>query len=190
MSARLKIDYSEFQTALREYQKATQKDAALILNKFGADVALHAIRMTPKASTTAKGTGKYNPAKKGYEARLYYAKGAHAAPVGERKKAAEKSYNRARSSVGFMRAGWINAAKNLGKQVRGRPFPGGAADKGYGLKAKASRLIASIFNFADGADIMGAEALQKAVKVVAARELAYAKRKLQQTATKYSGRKR
>ena len=196
MSVKLKLDLTEFQRAMKEYQKATGKDAADILNHFGGDVALRcAGALTKKAPLTKAGVGKYAPGKgKAYEQRLYFAKAASRGIKkgdGAMTGAAKKGYNKARSSTGYHRAGWINAARDLGKNPRSRPVPGLLADKGYGTKARTTALTAFIKNFAEGADVVPEQfgALQKAINIVAKRELQYAQRKLQKTATRYSGKR-
>jgi len=212
MSAKITIDYSEMQRAMREYAKVSKADGAEIVNRFGRDVAFKAVTLTPKAEAAA--IAVYAPTKPGYEGRLHFAKAAKAGAKkgsdksqvtrtktgrvakrqlgGPMTQAANKSFGRAKASSGFIKAGWFNAIVNMGGKPGTRapkPRRGSKAGKGYGVKATARSLIAWIYNFVPGADKMGEDALQSAVNFVARSKLDYAKKKLAGTAKKFSGRK-
>lgn len=188
-----------FQQSLREYRRATSKDEADIINNFGRDVIFRAIQFTPKASAAKKPLGKrYDPNNSGKtnSERTFYKilnKGKKSNVVPHSK--AKAVYNRRRSSIGYMKAGWLNAAKDFAIATKrtppkGRPIPGKDADKGYAKVARPSLFGAKAIaaNFADAVDKIGKGPLERAMRFVAISELNYAQRKLGITAEKYSAK--
>ena len=200
MSADLKIDTSEFQRAMREYAKVSKADAATIINRFAVDVAFRAVTETKAARKSGYLAAGYSPqGGKKFKQRMYYAK---QAKKGIKKgegiaEKAQKAYNQAQSSRGYHKAGWFNAIRDLGKSTRKKPVAGGTADKGYATKATIGKLIANIYNYAimnnsaTGHDEtpMQFAALNRAVQYVAKAKLEYARRKLADTAKRFSGRR-
>lgn len=203
MSGKVKIDTSEFQRAMREYAKVSKADAATILNRFAVDVAFKAQGYTKSASVKGRFlNNKYNPDPGDtYDGSIYYA------ILSEAKKSkkgqgirdyAIELYNRQRMKPGYHKAGWFNAIRDLGRDTRKKPIPGGSADKGYAKKATPYRLLANIYNYAKmynpktGHDQTNKnlQALQEAIDYVAAKRLKYARDRLAKTANKFSGRKR
>ena len=193
MKLKMRISTNDFRAALKTYQKATNKDMAEVLNRAGRNVAFKAISFTPMSRLAKHRT--YEPDGSGtHRSRLFHALATKGTRLGRAKKGqgnqqlAERLYNHRLKSRGYIKAGWIEAAKDFGGRPRARTWPGGRAAKGYGRKASTLRLEAWLFNFSDGAETVGKVPLNRAMAFVAKDMLNYAYKRMRRTAKRYSGR--
>lgn len=189
MKLKMPIDTREFTAAMREYGRATKKDEAEILNRAGRNVAFRAAQFTPQANP-AKIKGDL--ARDNLAVKILAKRGAfRGVPNSKRAELVRKLEAARIRSIRYVRQGWANAILAFG----GRPGRLGnvnsrsEAAKGYGLKASAQRLVAELANNSRGADKVGLEPLQKAIDFVAKDMLAFAQKKLAQTAAKFSARR-
>lgn len=187
----LTIDTREFQAAMKLYRKATGKDSAAVINRAGGNLALRAVQKTKKATASKMKTSKaYDPDRRPANKRTKF----HYALYRKRKKRSPTTaevrafFKRRKASRGYIAAGFISAARDFGKRTRSRPIKGGDAERGYGKKATPRKLLGIITNFADEADSVGAEGVRKAMAFVSADMVKYARKKMGQTAKKYSAR--
>ena len=189
MKLKMRISTNDFRAALKTYQKATNKDMAEVLNRAGRNVAFKAISFTPMARKSK--VDQFTPGRRGPKGRMIYAKltkeGRSRKGQGIGRKAVEE-HNKRNKSRGYIKAGWIEAAKDFGGRPRARTWPGGRAAKGYGRKASTLRLEAWLFNFSDGAETVGKVPLNRAMAFVAKDMLNYAYKRMRRTAKRYSGR--
>lgn len=185
----------EFRQALLDYQKASGKEFPQVINDKAKDVAFRAIQFTPKARLNK--LKKWEPGGTSYAGKLLHARATMGTRLGKAKKGegnkplAQKLYASRLNSRGYIAAGWLKAAQDLGGKSRSRLVklkPGGRASKGGAKKATLNRLYADIFNVADGADIVGKDALVRAVDFVAKDMQVYIDRKLSPIAKKHSAR--
>lgn len=185
--AKLELDTREFVQALNEYQRATGKDAASILNRAGRNCAFNAIRYTKSAPISK--IRKHDPARKNYSGQLFHALAAQEGiDKGKGNDArARELYNKRLKSRDYHKAGWYNALKTFGGNPRGKVQSGSLADKGFGKLATALRPIAILTNFAKGSEKQ-IGALQKAVNETARDMSRYARRVMEKTARRFSGR--
>lgn len=183
-----KLNAKPFQGALREYGRATNKDAADILNRAGRNVALRAVQLTPKA-TAAKIRAELAANNRAIYATIRRLKRAGVPQRGmSRTRFAEeinKTIAARRRSAAFVSSGWFPALADLGGRSRAAT---GSAAKGSGKRATERHLLAVLINAATGANKVGREALQQAVDFVARDMLAYAQKKLADRARQFSAR--
>ena len=178
------LDISQIQKAFEEIKRATKKDGKDILNRAGRNVCLRAIKDTPRADAAKI---------RALDPRIFIA--AVVKDLAGRKVSRaefndlvkKKRAGRARS-VGYIKAGWANAAKAFGAKG-GKVSSKGLAAEGYGKLATENKLVAVLANHARGASQVGSDALQGAINFVAKDMAAYAKRALAKTFAKHSGKK-
>lgn len=187
------VDTSQFRLALRAYRVATKKDAVEVLNRAARNVAFRASSFTPK--------GNANRIRRDLmrDKHLRYAltslslkkRGIDKLPSPQFQKEVDKLVSRRASSANYLRAGWAHAIEQLGGTFRGAKLRGAG---GFANKAIISRLIADIVNTTThqntasvrGAELIGDEALQKAIAFVAEDMITYAKQLMGPTAKKFS----
>jgi hypothetical protein len=175
----------EFRRALLEYQQATLKDGAEILNRAGRNVAFRAASFTP-ISTAAKIRADLNK-----DPHLKYAltslflrkKGRGILKSPQFREAVRKFIARRVASRGYLRSGWAPAIEALGGSYRGRKVGKG---HGWARKASMTHLVTEISNTVPGIDEMGVEALNEAIDFVAADMLEYAQGLLAKRAKEHS----
>lgn len=191
-----KVDTSQFRFALRAYRAATKKDCVTILNRAARNIAYRSSQFTPK--------GNANKIRRDLtsDPRLRFAltsiilkkRGVGRLPSPQFQKEVDKFVSRRASSANYLRAGWAKAIQDLGGTFRGAKFRGAG---GFGNKALVNRLIADIVNTTThansasvrGAELIGSEALQKAVAFVAEDMISFAKQLMGPTAKKFSATK-
>jgi hypothetical protein len=186
----LTLDTRAFRAALHEYERATKKDEAEILNHAARNVAFRAAQRTPKADRSKIVAGLHK------DPRLRFAltslqlrkKGRGILKRGAFARAVRGFVGKRAASSGYIRVGWAPAIEQLGGSFRGRkPRSKSPAAHGYGKPATPSRLFAVLANMAVGSGAVGLPALQGALNFVAADMGNYARRKMQKTANKYRG---
>lgn len=191
-----KVDTSQFIFALRAYKAATKKDSVTVLNRAARNVAFRASSFTPKGSANKIRRDLMR------DKRLRFAltsialrkKGIGRLPAPQFQKAVDSYVSRRASSANYLRAGWAKAVQDLGGVFRGAKFRGAG---GFGNKALVNKLLAEIVNTTThqnaasvrGAELIGSEALQKAIAFVAEDMITYAKEIMAPTAKKFSARK-
>lgn len=192
MSPKLHLDYREFHQAMNQYAKATKKDSEEILNKAALNAMINpkygAIANTPKADRgeiTETLTGPDRLAIKLASKRLAGSekKGKWQKQVGRK---ARRIVSRRKSAAGYIVAGFISAGGDVGG--RRRQASKFKEKLGKGKKATEQRLMATLINYAEGADIVAYNILIAAIRGAALDMKDYADRKLSKTANKYSGR--
>lgn len=176
-----------FQSALREYEKATKKEAEEVLNRATRNVLMRSIQFTRK---TTKGSVRRdsNPKRSKLLWKLAATKGhRRGRGIGAE---VDRMYQQRLNSTGYIAAGFLTSLRTFQAGYRGRSNaqlkPGGDAARGKATKAKASRLKTTFENFADGADTIAGPAVERAINYVAEDMQRYAARKFQQVANKYS----
>lgn len=209
----LQLDTREFTKALMEYQEATKKDSAYILNRAARNVAFRAASNTPKADPSAiesellKDKLALKIVTKALRAKIgtsyTTAKGKVRTVTGVSRRqiaiAAKRLIANRKKRRGFMRAGWFPAIKLFGGTIRGeRPLSGSKADLGGATLANPGRPIAKLYNAVYGRMTGKAggqsrarmeQALRQAMTFVANDMRQYAREKMINTARKYSGRR-
>lgn len=196
MATGVKVDTSQFRFALRAYKAATKKDCVDVLNRAAKNVAFRASSFTPK--------GRANRIRRDLmsDPRLRYAltsiilkkRGVGRLPSPQFQKEVDKFVSRRASSANYLRAGWAKAVVDLGGTFRGAKFRGAG---GFGNKALVNKLLADIVNTTThanaasvkGAELIGSEALQKAIAFVAEDMITFAKQLMMPTAKKFSATK-
>jgi len=174
------------QAALRLYQKATNKSAADVLNRFTRNVLMWSIRFTPK-TTLAKIRKEADPQRSKLLWKLASRDGFRKGEgIGEE---VERRYNDRRKSKGFIAAGFVKALRVFGGNSRAGGFrEGGEAAGGTGRRARDSRLVAEFTNVADGAGDVAYGPLNKAVNHVSEDMKNHAYDEMQKDAKKFSAR--
>lgn len=176
------LDTRQLSRAFREVEKATGKAEADILNRAGRNICLRAIKNTPKADGTKI---------RALDPKILVA-GAVKRMAGQRAlrpdfdRLVRKELSRRLRSVGYIKAGWIMAAKAFGGAQNGKVSKKSLAGQGYGKAATEGHLVAILANCARGADVVGNAAFQAAVDFVAKDMVAYAEKKLAETWKKHS----
>lgn len=183
-----------FKKALQKYKEATGKDEADILNRASYNVMLRAMSFTPKARLSRfPFNAKPNKGTR-YRERFFFAKLARHGRKGTPYQEAEKAHKAKRSSSGYIRAGWLNAAHEFAaaakkRPPRFRPFRRGDAARGGAKRARQGfRVEAEATNYADGADSVGSGPLRMAMDFVAVDMEDWAQAQLNKTARKYSAK--
>ena len=174
------------QAALRLYQKATNKSAADVLNRFARNVLMWSIRFTPK-TTLAKIRKEADPKRSKLLWKLASRDGFRKGEgIGEE---VERRYNDRRKSKGFIAAGFVKALRVFGGRSRAGGFrEDGEAAGGTGRRARDSRLVAEFTNVADGAGDVAYGPLNKAVNHVSEDMKNHAYDEMQKDAKKFSAR--
>ena len=164
------------------------------INKFGAESSVKAISYTKKTSM-----GKLNtidPAKGGKtkKQKVLFAL-AGKAGIKKGKGGAkimyphvQKMFSRRKSSLGSIKAGFINPAKHLGARLKSSPFAGGSASKSKGRKSTGSKMLATAKNEVNASGVYGDTPMERAMNFVVKREHAWAIKRLQKANNKFSAR--
>lgn len=171
----VKIDFRkaerDFARAMRQYTELSKKEVAEAINKKAKDVAIRAIKYTPRADKAAieaqlRANGLvYKIIKKtGLTRKQIKAK-------------AERTIRLRKRGVGYIRAGWYKAAQAFGARG-GKVRPGKLADKGTGKRATPSKTEAVMNNYTAGASVVGGMALARAMEEVRKDMMVYIARKL------------
>lgn len=188
------VDTTDFRAALRAYKIATKKDMVDVLNRAARNVAFRAASFTPKGNRNRIMRDLYK------DPHLRYAltslalrkTGVGILKSPQFQKEVDRFVARRAISAGYLRSGWAKAIQDLGGTFRGAKFKGAS---GYGDKATINKLIALVVNNTQhatpagvqGAELIGNEAMQKAVAFVAEDMMDYARKLMGFTAKKYSG---
>ena len=174
------------QAALRLYQKATNKSAADVLNRFARNVLMWSIRFTPK-TTLATIRKEADPKRSKLLWKLASRDGFRKGEgIGEE---VERRYNDRRKSKGFIAAGFVKALRVFGGRSRAGGFrEGGEAAGGTGKRARDTRLIAEFTNTAEGASKVGPAPVNRAMNHVSEDMKNHAYERMQKDARKYSAR--
>lgn len=188
-----KVDTSQFRLALRAYKAATQKDSVAVLNRAAKNVAFRAASFTPKGNAAKIRRDLMSDPHLRYALTsiLLKKKGRGRLPSPQFQKEVDKLLAKRARSANYLRAGWARSIQDLGGSFRGVKFRGAS---GFGNKATVNRLLAEIVNTTvhgdiasvQGAELIGGEALQKAVAFVAADMIQFAKDLMSKTAKQYS----
>lgn len=195
MSIEVKTSYKDATRAIELYRKATRKDLPDIMNRHGRNTAFRTVRHL-KSTTRAK-LSKHDPERIGSKRRkaprLFYAlaaKDGYKRGSGIKDEARRRFEARDRSR-GFLKAIFIKIASDYGAKMRSRANlqVGGEAGKSRAIKASITRLRTEMISglAEEGAlrEIKRAFALGLAD---ATRDMeAYAKKKMDANAGKYSG---
>jgi len=115
-------------------------------------------------------------------------------PSPQFQKEVDKFVSRRASSANYLRAGWAKAIVDLGGSFRGAKFRGAG---GFANKALVNKLIANIVNTTAhansasvrGAELIGSEALQRAISFVAQDMIEFSKQLMMPTAKQFSATK-
>jgi len=194
----MKLDTSEFQRALLKYIPTTKRDLPEIVNKRAINVAFKAIRFTPKAKPGKVRRQLKKKAKNNAPVAalllnkiqgFYGNKGFYGAKM--REEVEEFIAGKVRS-IGYMKSGWLAAAKKLARMAGQRAGRSRAA-KVYGDgdhgDAKAARggwtPTALIINRAVGIAEVGQMALQRALNAEAKEILKHVARKMKKSARRH-----
>jgi len=165
------------------------------INKFGAESSVKAISYTKKTSM-----GKLNtidPAKGG-KTKKQQVLFALASRDGVRRGTGgakimyphvQKMFSRRKSSLGAIKAGFINPAKHLGARLKSAPFAGGSASRSKGRKSRGSKMLASARNEVNASGTYGATPMERAMAFVVQREHAWAIKRLQKANNKFSAKR-
>jgi hypothetical protein len=171
----VKIDFAkaerDFSKAMRQYAELSKKEVSEAINKKAKDVAIRAIKYTPRADKSAiesqlRANGlAYKIIKKtGLTRKQIKAK-------------AERLIRLRKRSVGYIRAGWYKAAQAFGARG-GKTRPGKRADAGTGKRATPSKTEAVMNNYTKGATTVSGNALARAMEEVRKDMMVYIGRKL------------
>lgn len=195
MAENVKVDTSQFILALRAYRAATKKDCVDVLNRAARNVAFRSAQFTPKGSANRIRRDLMR------DKRLRFAltsialrkRGIGRLPSPQFQKEVDKLVSRRASSANYLRAGWAKPIQDLGGTFRGAKFRGAG---GFANKALVNKLLAEIVNTTihqnaasiRGAELIGSEALQRAISFVAADMIQFSKELMGLTAKKYSAR--
>lgn len=190
----IKIDTTKFVAALRAYRLATKKDTVEVLNRAARNVAFRASQFTPKGNAGKIRADLMRDPHLRYALTALQLKktGQGRLPSPQFQAAVDRLVSKRASSANYLRAGWAKAVQDLGGSFRGAKFRGAG---GFANKAIVSRLIAEIVNTTThtksasviGAELIGTEALQKAIAFVAEDMIQFAKQLMGTTAKKFSG---
>lgn len=199
----MKLDTSEFQRALLRYIPTTKRDLPEIVNKRAINVAFKAIRFTPKAKPgrvrrQLKKAGKNNAPVAALllnKIQGYYGNaGYYGAKM--REEVDEFIAGKVRS-IGYMKSGWLAAAKKLARlagQRAGRSRAAKVYGEGEHGQAKAAKTgwtpTALIINRAVGIADVGQVPLQQALNAEAKEILKHVERKMKKSARRHGIRTR
>lgn len=193
MPSRIKTD--RFVFALRAYKAATKKDAASVLNRAARNVAFRASQNTRKVSPNKirRELMKDPHLRYALTALSLKKRGIGHLQSPAFQKEVDRLVSRRASSAGYLRSGWAQAIQDLGGNFRGAKYAGAG---GFANKATINRLIVNIVNTTtqrssarvQGAEIIGEEALKKAIAYVAEDMIGYARQLMGYTAKEFSAR--
>lgn len=149
---------------LRAYVKASGKSIPEALNRAGRNTAFKAIRLTKKtklAQITADVGTVANPTSGAYAAYLHGHPGAGKLPKGSLLAKIQAMIKSKRSSIGYIAAGFLMAARAFGQTLRSLN-PRSLAARGYGKKATVHHYVSELMNTAPGADTVALRPLEEA----------------------------
>lgn len=178
----LTFDTRDLTRAMRAIQDATGKEGAVILNQAGRNIAFRAIRHTYKTTVARITADLGTPAK---PSALAYRIAARAMGRRPTKDEVAKMIKRRRSAIAYLRAGWVQAAKDFGGRPRMRYSGKGEARRGGGRKARNTSLVATLNNTAPAIELYGKPGLERAVRETAADMVAHAERRLQRAYNRF-----
>lgn len=191
-----KVDTSQFIFALRAYRAATKKDCVEVLNRAARNVAFRSSSFTPEgnANKIRRDLMRDPHLRFALTAIILKKRGVGRLPSPQFQKEVDKYVSRRASSANYLRAGWAKAIVDLGGSFRGAKFRGAG---GFANKALVNKLIANIVNTTEhanavsvrGAELIGSEALQRAISFVAADMIQFSKELMMPTAKKFSATK-
>ena len=181
---------NEVLRSLELYQKATRKSGVDVVNRMAKNTAIKTIMNLPilKSSEITKNNPETFKGRR-FKNRLHYAKVAKRTPRGSGiKDAAIKSYNRAKSSRGFLKALFVNIVKDLGGNSSKTTTAGGSASRSLATLAKESIPYAKMKSGAinDDQHRIVMDAYLHARNLVARDMESYAREKMQKDANRYS----
>ena len=195
----------EFRKALRLAVQAGKRDEAAILNRWTPFVLIEAYKRTKKADpqrikadltgpdrlairivvSRARKAGRRLSRQQARTSRgTFDRKGTSIA------KEAKKLIARRMASAKYVAVGFLKANQGFGKSKNIKVNPRSEAAKSYGIPARPGLLKAYVGNNSIYADVIAGSPLETAMRVIAAKEIAYAQRRLSRTFKAYSGRKR
>jgi hypothetical protein len=189
--AQVAFDDAAFQRALLAYSQVNRRDRATIVNAKTRDLMLRAARATPKGERP-----KIQALTTEYRLRNWLGVKAGATTRAGRMEASAKILRGRRSSVGFMRSGFVKAGRMIKAAIEARPggeavpaTPGShrnsraqVSHAAAGDRPVASYAVhwASPARTAPGKDAMVHSAMARATAVVAADMMRYTERKMTQ----------
>lgn len=191
------VKVPEFNRAIELYSQAiTNHDLPYILNRAGRNVATKASHNTPKATAEEITSQLKRPSgRPGYGPWLFVLTNAKRKRMGllaiGGKSMSEPSIDflkKRRSSKGYIAAGWTPAIIKFGGHTRAHIANRSKINQAVNILATASDLVAYLENAATGAGKVGAEALEKALVDTSNDMIAFAEKRLQETASKFSTR--
>lgn len=204
----IRVDTSNYDKALKEYIKATRRDASEIVNQKAYWIGIGAIKETYKANRTAIKNDLEKPADKMHgltvaEAIIVTRRHKnHEKPLtrGELRKEARQLINKRIRAIGFLKSGWIPGVKRLAPLVSkrisvGMQKPNRAKDKGGASPASrttfTNRYVASIWNDIIADNNPRAQAymrmgLQKSLDAEARSMMSYVEAKMRKNAEKFN----
>jgi hypothetical protein len=173
----VKIDFSktekQFSKTMKQYAELSRKEVSEAINKKATDVAIRAIKYTPRAD---KQKIESDLRANGLVYKLIKKTGLTRKQAQQK---AERMIRRRKASVGYIRAGWYKAAQAFGARG-GKTRPNKLAAKGSGIKATRSKTEAILNNAAFGAPNVGIYALARAMDEVRKDMMVYIGRKLKE----------
>jgi len=173
----VKIDFAkgerDFSKAMRQYAELSKKEVSEALNKKAKDVAIRAIKYTPKAD---KGQIEQQLRTNGLAYKLIKKTGLSKKQIQQK---AERLIRARKRSVGYIKAGWYKAAQVFGGRG-GRTKSGGLAEQGTAKKATPSKTEAVMNNYTKGATKVSGQALARSMDEVRKDMMVYIGRKLKE----------
>jgi hypothetical protein len=210
-----KLDTREFDAALREYQRETQKDWAYVANRQALNVAIKTGMRTPLANkakiraleekewwpkyvakriNSQKGVRIKDGKTKGGKQKFRKVQGSYTRA--DARKVSKRIIQMRLSHVGFIRSGWLPAIKTLSALklkaksaslagTRGIQNPKGDAR----IARPGLKPVAVIINNSKGAEKVGAKALQAGMDAAAVDMREFIRERGAETAKRFNGRK-
>lgn len=188
-SISITVEVSQFERAIKEYEKAvTNHDLPYILNRAGRNVATKASHNTPKATIAEINDAMANRALFKLTNWRRGKKGLPAIGGKIMSGPAIEELKRRHSSRAYIAAGWTPAIIKFGGHSRAHISAQSKISHAQNHLASAGELIAILENSATGSTKVGTEALQKALVDTSNDMLDFARKKLGETASRYSAR--
>lgn len=185
----------QWRAAMKTWMKA-KRGASYddCINKFGAESSAKAITYTKKTSMSKLNT--IDPARGG-KTRKQQVLFALASKAGVKRGTGgakvmyphvQKMFSRRKSSLGAIKAGFINPAKQLGARLKSSPFGGGSASRSRGYKSRTQRMRAIAMNEVNASGVYAKAPMERAMNFVVKREHAWAIKRLQKANNHFSAR--
>jgi hypothetical protein len=173
----VKIDFAkaerDFAKAMRQYAELSKKEVSEALNKKAKDVAIRAIKYTPKAD---KERIEQQLRANGLVYKLVKKTGLTKKQIQQK---AERMIRARKRSAGYIKAGWYKAAQVFGARG-GRTKAKGLAAQGTASKATPSKTEAVMNNYTKGATKVSGQALARSMDEVRKDMMVYIGRKLRE----------